>query len=812
MIAITSCFDHGTRCAPLKSLALAAQVLAGPVNPPALAQSQPILFVTQVPIAADFTSVTSTFGNHQPTLEACGRGGDLYLRYPDGSLRNLTRAAGFGRDGDQSGDGIAVREPCVHWNGQRALFSMVVGAPRRQYDYESVAYWQIYEITNFLDPATRPVITRVPGQPADYNNVSPAYTATDDILFTSDRPRAGERHLYPQRDEYEEAPTVTGLWRLSLATGELHLLNHAPSGVFSPFVDSFGRVVFIRWDHLQRDQQADDDAAAAPGSTGYGTFNYRDESAQATILPKDRTEVFPETRLGTPQVGGHTFNQFFPWQINDDGTEEETINHVGRHELGGSYRSCSFRDDPNLGELYFFGDKFNTNTLNNFLQIRESPTEPGLLLGTDAPEFGTHGSGQLIALEGAPSVNPDRMRLRYLTPRSTAGETADGETPPADHSGHFRNPLPLSDGTLVAVHTAETRGEGTAGGPLESRYDFRLKRLRQVGPYYIPDAPLTPGIRATIQYWSPDSLITRTNLVLWELDPVEVRARPRPTPTRPHLASPELQAFAAENVDVAAFQRSLATAGLALIVSRNLTTRDHADFQQPFNLRVPGGVETIGQPGRIYDIAFLQLFQGDLIRGIGLTQPGELPQEGRRVLARALHDPAAINPPLPPDSPTGAVRIASDGSMAALVPARRALSWQLTGPAGEAVVRERYWLTFQPGEIRTCAGCHGVNTHDQANQPPPTNTPRALGEMLRFLKNSPSFPDFTQRPRFLGSSRNPDATFTFHAAVVPSLKVQIESSTNLIQWEAVTNLTPVNGDLSYPVPALGSTRFFRLRQ
>lgn len=67
--------------------------------------------------------------------------------------------------------------------------------------------------------------------------------------------------------------------------------------------------------------------------------------------------------------------------------------------------------------------------------------------------------------------------------------------------------------------------------------------------------------------------------------------------------------------------------------------------------------------------------------------------------------------------------IAPDGSIAAFVPARRALSWQTTDPAGTPVVRERYWLTFQPGEIRTCFACHGINTTDQANRPAPTNSP-----------------------------------------------------------------------------------------
>ena len=74
--------------------------------------------------------------------------------------------------------------------------------------------------------------------------------------------------------------------------------------------------------------------------------------------------------------------------------------------------------------------------------------------------------------------------------------------------------------------------------------------------------------------------------------------------------------------------------------------------------------------------------------------------------------------------------------MAAFVPARRALSWQLTGNQSEAIVRERYWLTFQPGEIRVCASCHGVNSKDQAGGVEPTNTPQALISLLNWWKSA----------------------------------------------------------------------------
>ncbi|MGZ5441948.1 MAG: hypothetical protein ACXW5U_24685 [Thermoanaerobaculia bacterium] len=46
-------------------------------------------------------------------------------------------------------------------------------------------------------------------------------------------------------------------------------------------------------------------------------------------------------------------------------------------------------------------------------------------------------------------------------------------------------------------------------------------------------------------------------------------------------------------------------------------------------------------------------------------------------------------------------------------------------------MRERYWLTFQPGEVRVCSSCHGVNTRDQLGQAPPTQSPEALRALLK---------------------------------------------------------------------------------
>ncbi len=714
-------------------------VLAAGLARAGQAPTNPILFVAQVPVPADFTTITSVFGNHLSSQESVARGGGLMIRYPDGTVKDLTAAAGLGSTGQQQDEkSIAVREPSVHWSGTKAVFSMVIGAPKKQFDYTYVGYWQLYEITGLGQNET-PVITKVPNQPANFNNISPCYGTDERIIFTTDRPRDGSAHLYPQRDEYERAPTVSGVWSLNPANGDLFLMTHDPSGSFTPIVDSFGRVIFTRWDHLQRDQEADSDALITDGSQGYGSFNYSDETAAAKILPRQE-EVFPEPRderkdlLKGTNLSGHSFNQFFPWMINQDGTAEETLNHIGRHELF-NYFEKSLTDDPNVVEFFGPGNRANKNRINNMLQIKEDPLNPGLYYGTDAPEFATHASGQIITLSGPPTLNPDQMLVTYITDPSTNSFVEDNQTADPKNSGHYRNPVPLSDGGLIAVHTAETRADkntGTGTAPV-SRYDFRLKTV--VGG--TAGTPLTQGIPKTVSYWTPDVLVTYTGN-LWELDPVEVRVRQKPVKAAEPLPDIEKSVLDEEQVDMQLLKAYMTKNNLALIVSRNLTTRDQADKQQPTNLRIAGtATQSVMNSGKVYDMSFMQLFQGDALRGNGYDGT---PQPGRRLLATPMHDTGSANPILPPAVPAGSVQLGADGSMAAFVPARRAMTWQTLAPDGTPVVRERYWLSFQPGEIRTCTSCHGINTKDQMNNPVPTNKPEALRSLMKYWKAGPQDP------------------------------------------------------------------------
>jgi hypothetical protein len=708
---------------PIVATVAIKSAIVTPVDPPGLTQTpikNPILFVTQVPTQTDFASRLSTFGNHVGGIFNAPRGGDLMIRYPDGTIRNLTKEAGFGSDGLQGANAIAVREPTVHWDGKKALFSMVVGAPTTQYQVRT-DFWQIYEVSG-LSKGEAVAIRPIPNQPKNFNNISPIYGTDEQILFTSDRPRNGAIHLYPQLDEYESTPTVTGIWKLNSNSGNLRLLNHAVSGAFSPTIDSFGRILYTRWDHLQRDQQVDLERSS-PGS--YKPVDFTDEGPNSTKISLQK-EMFPELRYehttSYGRVTGHLYNLFSPWTMNEDGTEEETLNHFGRQEFAFNFLPQSFMDDPALKAQPLLGLSANTRLLPNdggLFQLKEDPRSPGKFFAIYTKEFKSLSSGQIVRINGGPSVNASQTIIEAFTKVDAFQSLTVG--------GRFRNPLPTTDGQMIAAYT-----------PTDDLTDFRSvnMRLRQLKlsadkTTYVPGDYLNgDGIKKTITWWSPDQQLTFSG-ALWEVEPVEVVARVRPKGNIETTPAQEKSIFQEEGIEESSFKAWMESNGVALIITRNQTSRDKSDLQQPFNLRVPGGITNTSQSGgKVYDISNFQLIQAEQLRGYNSGGGG------RRPIGRPVPVDSLFNPPNA-GGPVGSVKIAPDGSTAAFVPANRAMAWQTVDPAGEPVVRERVWVTFQPGEVRVCGSCHGVNKVDQAGKPAPENKPEALRTLLKYWKTLP---------------------------------------------------------------------------
>ncbi|MEZ6026036.1 MAG: hypothetical protein R3E85_07635 [Planctomycetota bacterium] len=218
-----------------------------------------------------------------------------------------------------------------------------------------------------------------------------------------------------------------------------------------------------------------------------------------------------------------------------------------------------------------------------------------------------------------------------------------------------------------------------------------------------------------------------------ELDPVEVVARPVPPYTAEGtLPSPEAQMLADAGVTVCRRSRRSSRQRLALIVSRDVTTRDRIDRQQPFNLQVTGTSHaTLGAGGKVYDVSYLQIAGRHDPRH--RHEPRHATPGSPRAGTLSTTLPSIIRRRATPTRPRAAWRSPMTGR--SLLPCPRA------GPSrgSSSTTRARRWCksataTFQPGEVRVCTSCHGLNQVDQAGAPAPTNAPKVL--LTLFSKNS----------------------------------------------------------------------------
>ncbi len=231
-------------------------------------------------------------------------------------------------------------------------------------------------------------------------------------------------------------------------------------------------------------------------------------------------------------------------------------------------------------------------------------------------------------------------------------------------------------------------------------------------------------------------------------------------------------------------------------MSRDVTHRNSDDKQQPFFLKVAGTNHQSPNPvGKVYDISYLQILQADQIRGKGMRTQGSSPLPGRRVLAQNMTG-VKVSKPFSPATTPGAAAIAHDGSAAAYVPAGRAMTWHLTDNVGKSIVKERYWVSFQKGEVRVCASCHGSNeSATLPTQMEPQNKPEAFRTLIKHWRDSvvnvaPSAPILTFPPNNAGNvSQTPSMQWSVTAA---ASSYKLEISTNY----SFTNIVYINNSVT----------------
>ena len=299
------------------------------------------------------------------------------------------------RTGRPPGDRRARAVACIGRGTQGALLD---GDRRHdaKNDYSPV-YWQIYEVSGLA--AGRAAADRPPaaagGQPTTSRRSTGRTTAscsppTGRATATAALPTARRVRIDADRHRHlvDGAPTAP----------TCGCSTTPPSGDFTPLVASDGRVIFTRWDHLQRDQQNNEGTldAMAPSTTPPERAPQQLTDATPRSSPSCAASRRAATSTGTRSTS------------SSPGRSTRTVPGSRRSTTSAATSCAGYFDSAHDGLPEFIAPE-DRRTADLFLQLEEDPLRPGYFYGTNAPEFATHAAGQIIGLD-APEV---RQRRRH---------------------------------------------------------------------------------------------------------------------------------------------------------------------------------------------------------------------------------------------------------------------------------------------------------------------------------------------------------------------------------------------------------------
>ena len=183
----------------------------------------------------------------------------------------------------------------------------------------------------------------------------------------------------------------------------------------------------------------------------FGALAQRQQSAMSPIsinTLRAHIKFLSDDQLegrGTGAPGGELAAKYIAAQL-------EALGLKGAGENGSYFQPVSLvgvKADPSTVLTVSSGDKRETFKFADdyvaFTGAQAAEVEANAELvfvgyGIDAPEFGTHGGGQIVSITGATNVNAFYMRINYLTPRSTHSYASSPSEIPADHTGFYRTP------------------------------------------------------------------------------------------------------------------------------------------------------------------------------------------------------------------------------------------------------------------------------------------------------------------------------------------------------------------------------------
>jgi hypothetical protein len=190
---------------------------------PQIVQGQPILFVTRKQYAVDHHNTHTMFPAEPNETGDKGkyRGGGSALKVYDPSTGGTTTILDAGSDG-------LIRDPCVHFDGERIVFSW------RKSSNEFSHIWEIRKDGSGLRQLTS--LTGV-------DDIDPIYMPDDDIIFSSGRePKYVMCNKHLSHNLYRMNPDGSNILQIGKST----LFEGHPS------LMPDGRVMYDRWEYVDR--------------------------------------------------------------------------------------------------------------------------------------------------------------------------------------------------------------------------------------------------------------------------------------------------------------------------------------------------------------------------------------------------------------------------------------------------------------------------------------------------------------------------------------------------------------------------------
>ena len=598
--------------------------------------------------------------------------------------------------------------------------------PEVSYDGERVVFamratsmetWHIWEMN--LDGTNLRQITFDPPFMA-VNDQDPEYLPDGRILFVSDRLQ--QREMKP----YDQAIT-TQLYVVNPDGSDLRQLDYNANFGINPQVATDGRILFDRWDHLNFIRNLFTLWRMNQDGTN-GFVNYGGVSPRFDQQNGENANAIESRELSTGEMVGIFTNR------------ESMAGKMGIFDAR-SFNNENLPFPLMVGPTGFYRTPYQLT--NDALIYSYTPSTDPLHNGFGLYTMQLTPESVLVddtTVSTAPGPFTNNSFRTYNINLEEAGRIYLEVSGIADDNGFL-----LADRAWVRVDGVvydggeqdierKLDGDLTFGKPYSYRIDIDLA----AGPHTVNIAtfawPTITHVRIMRAIAATNHTVFYDDPTTNEVSPIPVRVRNLP-PTYPSQINTDLN--------------------WGTVVVRDISLR--GDFRQA-NFDDPDG-----DPSYPYHMDLNQ------IQGLRVKQNLSRRSEAQDMLVGApLFDPVRV---------VGVATPNASGTVAFKVLANVTTAWDLIDDDGGAIAHERVWSWVQPGETRSCGGCHeGAFPYDARpiGPIPSAQDLRERGEVYSFVDQV--LPIFQQRCDNCHTGQNPDgdldltgdrATFDALTTVVP---------------------------------------------